>query len=62
MAAIKSATEALSTATQKIGEAMSKAAGGAEGQGAAGTEQTNEENSVRDAEEVKKDKPNEEQK
>ncbi len=59
IAAIKTATEALSTATQKIGEAMSKAASSAEGQAAAGAEQTTEENPVRDAEEVKKDTPEE---
>jgi molecular chaperone DnaK len=65
MATIKNATEALSTATQKIGEAMSKAAGSAEGQGAtgeAGAEQTPEENPVRDAEEVKEDTSEEKEK
>ena len=60
--AIKTATEALSTATQKIGEAMSKESGSAEAQGAPGAENATEENQVRDAEEVKEDKPEEGQK
>jgi len=60
--AIKSATEALSAATQKIGEAMSKAGGNTEGSQAGSTDQTSEENPVREAEEIKKDNPEEEQK
>jgi len=47
--AISTATEALSSAMQKIGEAMSKAPTSAE----AGTETTKEGEQVRDAEEVK---------
>ena len=54
--AIKSNTEALSTSVQKIGEAMSKSTGNTDSQSAAEGAQPVEENTVRDAEEVKDDK------